>query len=194
MKPKQKQLIKELYKEALYTKKELIKEAFPEVFVKKYEDVSGFDEIFSNIIYAFSPEMFELPETGWVKYITGAMIFRTAKKCGYGIDACGDWQTFNNWSFVSEPYNWHPATREEVEEMLIKEGKRRGLLGCPIITVSGLLQKNPSYNNPFYLSDNRLFSEYGLVFDNGKWATPIEEEKTETIHLFGNMYKISLIN
>jgi hypothetical protein len=35
MTTKQKQLIKELYKEALYTKKELIKEAFPEVFAQE---------------------------------------------------------------------------------------------------------------------------------------------------------------
>jgi hypothetical protein len=127
---------------------------------------------------------------------SGALVYRTADKCGYGIDSCGDWQTFDNWSFVSQPYNWQLAPEEEVKEMLIEEAKRRGIWDCPIIDVDGdkLEEGMIEYDEMFSIETNQLWSQYGLVFDNGKWATPIEEEKTETIHLFGNMYKISLIN
>jgi hypothetical protein len=170
MNEQQKQLIKDLYRSADYEQKEKIKEAFP--------------------------ELFELPGTGWVKHILGAMVFRTADRCGYGIDACGDWQTFDSWSFVSQPYDWQPATEEEVKNMLIKEAKRRGVWDCPIKTHPDCSQplKNVISYKSFDFNLNRLWSEYGLVFDNGKWATPLPEEKTETIHLFGNTYKISLVN
>ena len=168
MTTKQKQLIKDLYREVSYTKKELIKEAFP--------------------------EMFERPNTGWFKHILGAIIFRTAEKCGYGIDSCGDWQTFDSWSFVSQPDNWQPAPEEEVKEMLIKEAKRRGVWDCPIIDANGKKSTHEKAIVVYAKEENILWGKFGRVFHNGKWATPLAQCETETIHLFGNMYKISLIN
>jgi len=173
MKPKQIKLIKSLYKSADYEQKEKIKECFPEVF--------------------------ELPSTGWVKSkITGSIYFRTGLSSGYGFLA-----TFRTWvnsfsekNFDTYPGDWQPATKEEVETALIEEAKRRGVWDCPIFCLANETEAvhENAYCEKFYLKTNELYSQYGCVFYNGKWATPIEKPKTETIQLFGNMYKITLID
>jgi len=171
MKPKQIKLIKALYKSAEYDEKEKIKECFPEVF--------------------------ELPETGWLKSINGCIYFRTGKDSAYGANTCKDWVVWNHRvNFVKEPQNWQPATESEVKEMLIAEAKRRGVWDCPIIDTGGFTWRKGflKYNELFIFKGNLLWSQYGLVFDNGKWATKLEKTKTETIQLFGNMYKITLID
>ena len=170
MNEQQKQLIKDLYKEGSYTKKELIKEAFP--------------------------EMFKLLETGWLKSkSTDTILYRCGNNLGYGKYR-DDWVGRSaGYSFEVDPENWQPAPKEEVKEMLIKEAKRRGVWDCPIIDVNKEQRKRKGLTEVVWVEErNRLWSAYGLVFDNGKWATPIAQSKTETIHLFGNMYKISLIN
>jgi hypothetical protein len=167
MKPKQIKLIKSLYKSAEYEQKEKIKECFPEVF--------------------------GLPKTGWVKDEYGAIVYRTGKASGYGVSG-NIWIDNDGWWFGCFPKEWEPATESEVKEMLIEEAKRRGVWDCPIKTPFGNISEVPINENCFIIEENRLYSEYVLVFDNGKWATKLEEPKTETIHLFRNTYKISLVN
>jgi hypothetical protein len=184
MKKLQKEVIKDLYREASCAKKELIKKAFPEVL--------------------------GLPETGWLMHEDENPVYRTGTDTGYGFDGKGRWIEYANYisfTFIEHPQYWQPAPEKEVKKMLIKEAKRRGVWDCPINTHADGSQphKNVTFYKSFEYSSNRLWSQYGLVFDNGKWATPIEkehpkiselirEEKTETIHLFGNTYKISLVN
>jgi len=169
MKKLQKEVIKSLYKSADYERKEKIKECFPEVF--------------------------ELPETGWLKSkSTDTILYRCGNNLGYGKYYDGWVDRSAGYSFESDPENWQPAAEPEVKEMLIEEAKRRGVWDCPIIDVEGDVSNEADWYKEFNIEANQLFSEYGLIFDNGKWATPIEEPKTETIHLFGNTYKISLVN
>jgi len=172
MKPKQIKLIKSLYKSADYEQKEKIKECFPEVF--------------------------ELPETGWFKNKwTKSVYFKTGLSSGYGFLHSTKWRDgFVDTNFDTQPLDWQPATEQEVKELLIAEAKRRGVWDCPIIDPNEVKMKNDFNfdNEGFSMKYNMLHSNYGLVFGNGKWATPIEEEKTETIQLFGNMYKITLID
>jgi endo-1,4-beta-D-glucanase Y len=176
MNEKQIKLIKTLYKSADYEQKEKIKECFPEVF--------------------------ELPETGWLKHKDGVFVYRTGSEQGYGLNFNNEWiivfdgDEFMSWSFLCDPHEWQPATETEVKEMLIKEAKRRGVWDCPIFDPNEVKMKNKFNfdNEGFSMKYNMLHSNYGLVFDNGKWATKLEEPKTETIHLFGNTYKISLVN
>ena len=173
MNKQQKQLIKDLYKSADYEQKEKIKQAFPEAL--------------------------GLPETGWLMNKYGVFVYRIGKDKGYGFNGDGRWIKYPNYisfNFESDPQYWQPATEEEVKEMLITEAKRRGVWDCPIIDVEGdkLEEGMIEYYEMFSIETNQLWSRYGLVFDNGKWATPIAQCKTETIHLFGNTYKISLVN
>jgi len=174
MKPKQIKLIKDLYRSADYERKEKIKECLPEVFV--------------------------LPDTGWVRRNNmSAIVYRTGKASGYGVTD-DRWLDNNGWLFGMFPQDWQPATETEIKEMLIAEAKKRGVWDCPMKSSaqggSFFLHPNGDFtgNAGFYFEINELWSQYGLVFDNGKWATPIEEPKTETIQLFGNMYKITLID
>jgi len=173
MKPKQIKLIKSLYKSADYERKEKIKECFPEVF--------------------------GLPSEGWVKHKDGAFIYITGKDTGYGFDRGGNWiesPTYISFTFESAPQYWRPANEKEVKEMLIAEAKIRGVWDCPMVNPFGTISET-DYGREyieFMFEKNQLWSQYGIVFDNGKWATKLEKPKTETIQLFGNMYKITLID
>jgi len=168
MKPKQIKLIKSLYKSADYERKEKIKECFPEVF--------------------------ELPSTGWLKNkFTSSIYFRTGLSSGYGFLA-----TFRTWvdsfsekNFDTCPGDWQPATKEEVETALIEEAKRRGVWDCPMVDINGVAWRKGflKYNELFLFKGNKLWSQYGLVFDNGKWATPIEEETPNEKEDFETLYK-----
>jgi len=169
MKPKQIKLIKSLYKSADYEQKEKIKECFPEVF--------------------------ELPKKSWVKHKDGTIVYRTGRASGYGLLG-GSWLDNDGWTFSYFSESWQPATEEEVKEMLIAEAKRRGVWDCEIKNHANGTRFTGyvSFDEEFAFKSNKLFSKYGLIFDNGKWATKLEKPKTETIHLFGNTYKISLVN
>jgi hypothetical protein len=168
MKPKQIKLIKSLYKSADYEQKEKIKECFPEVF--------------------------KLPSEGWVKSVNGSIIYKTGRDSGFGINLRGIWENCRGWSFRDLPEAWQPATESEVKEMLIEEAKRRGVWDCPMKNSaqggSVFLHPNGDFkgNAGFYFEINELWSKYGLVFDNGKWATPIEETPNEKED-FETLYK-----
>jgi hypothetical protein len=174
MKPKQIKLIKSLYKSADYEQKEKIKECFPEVFEET------------------------LPDIGWVRRNNmTAIVYRTGNASGYGLIG-GSWLNNDKWSFCYFSEYWQPATEEEVKEMLIAEAKRRGVWDCEIknhangTRFSGYV----SFDEEFAFKSNKLFSKYGLIFDNGEWATPIEEDKPNpvTFTIDGKTYLVTLID
>jgi len=173
MKPKQIKLIKSLYKSADYEQKEKIKEYFPDVF--------------------------ELPKKGWLKSTNGCIYFRTGKDSAYGANASKKWVEWDEGiDFPHRPDDWQPATENEVKEMLIAEAKRRGVWDCEIKNHANGTRFTGyvSYDEGFVFKSNKLFSKYGLVFDNGKWATPIEEEKSNpaTFTIEGKTYLVTLID
>jgi len=171
-----KQAILKAYKTADYDTKEMLKKAFPKYFA--------------------------LLETEWLKHFAGSIVFRTGENTGYGVGSSGIWKVFDEntknqrWSFNTCPQNWQPATEEEVKEMLIAEAKSRGIWDCPIVSVNGLewVEWHGNYNQEFDFSENQLWSKYGLVFEKGKWATPIEEKSNSTtFEIDGKTYLVTLV-
>lgn len=81
-----------------------------------------------------------------------------------------------DWSFMYED-NKTPATDKEVEEALIKEAKKRGLWNNPNIKCLCLGEKNTTQglNQAFCIKQNSMWTEYGEIFKNGKWAEIISE-------------------
>jgi len=75
------------------------------------------------------------------------------------------------------------ATPEEIKAHLIEECKKRGIWDVP---VNCLYYENNFYSvglykgcvtARYYKPNDRLWSKYGLVYENGKFTTPLEEEK-----------------
>lgn len=104
-------------------------------------------------------------------------------KGNYGFDHQGNWMDGQKSSYgfsnvlrgllriVSE------ATDDQIEEALVKEATRRGIdYGVSVILVGGREQKLQHTHKKFYLSTNSLFIGNYLVFENGIWAEPIQEE------------------
>jgi len=115
-------------------------------------------------------------KVGWYKNIdSGTLAFRTSDTNNYGVRN-GLW---NENIQVSNINCWQEATHEEVETALINEAKKRGLWEVPIIDVDMSIRDKKGYFEETLPCDLKtLWSSYGRVFENGKWATIIEEELT----------------
>jgi hypothetical protein len=96
----------------------------------------------------------------------------------YGIAGDGNWFHCNVNLNPNEYLNNRYATPDEIKNGLIAECKKRGIWDVPIINVNGIKQKVKRYSDLYNEKYNSLMSEYGLVFDNGKFATPLEVELT----------------
>jgi hypothetical protein len=99
---------------------------------------------------------------------------------GFGFDGC--WLELDCWYRNNMPeanQELREATKEEVEAALIKEADRRGIWQVPINCVIGMKRLNRIYDTSYCMLDNILWSKYGRVFENGKWATPIVQDPTK---------------
>jgi hypothetical protein len=136
-----------------------------------------------NTYEKFIEDKFPLLEVGkWYKGIGSALVFVESIQggtfTGHGFYFNGDsWnKSHGNWivsAFTTE------ATKEEIEAALIKEAERRGIWQVPIKDVDGLNRMYRSFTPCYSIHDNQLWSEYGKVFENGKWATPIVQDPTK---------------
>lgn len=136
------------------------------------------------------PEAFKLEVGKWYKCPElGKAIFRvtdiqSSEFKAYGLNYRGEWTCEGNWiGTVYKPTQ--EATREEVEAMLIAEAKKRGF-------VEGVIYDSLPHNffttNPqtkvdyiqYNKEENCLYSDYGVIFDNGKWATIVPESKSKS--------------
>lgn len=95
---------------------------------------------------------------------------------GYGVNNASNWCDNDWWSFESRPKDYKPATDKEVEEMLIKEAKKRVLLKgqAKIKTVSG---STHTWGNDcwiFTFTEGCLKSHGLPIFQNGEWAEIIK--------------------
>ena len=124
----------------------------------------------------------------WMKSESGSLVFVESIQgdtfTGYGFDYRYDWiNSKKDWivsAFKTE------ATNEEVEKALIIEANRRSVWNVPIKEVHGNEMLNDilaSYYDPV---ENVLWSNYGMVFQKGKWATPISEGYTVPVPSFEN--------
>ena len=155
----------------------------------------------------------EVLEVGkWYKYIgkyKGAIVnYQGGEGAGYGVNSDFDWQDHTNyidgdigisWSFSSEPKKWIPATDKAVEEVLIKEAKKRGFKeGVKINCVLNQTNAYRGFNigskfkligNDFWARNDCGDGNYSFcLFSGGKWASIIEDKVPEI-----NGYQLELI-
>ena len=125
------------------------------------------------------PELFRLEVGKWYKsggsngdslfnYQTGDGVYGFMKKQGqWKWERCSD----GRWSWDDTPCT--PAADEEVESALINEAKIRGLWDNKNIVCAYSNKTVPGTKTTYY--NNRLWGQYGCIFDNGKWAEILEE-------------------
>lgn len=110
----------------------------------------------------------------------------------YGFDHGGNWTGgFHIKIAIKEEQIKRKATKEEVENALWKEWKRRCKEAGIEDYENAKLEKHAdgvsagSLNSGIFIpklsgSENRMWNRNGVIFDEGKWATPIKEEKQLT--------------
>ena len=144
---KHKQFIKDAYNGKLGLDmcsewKEAIKEAFPKLFKET-----------------------ELEVGKWYHYSDCLLVWNEGKST-YGFNGNNEWS--NGYAFSVNMCL--PASDQEVKKALIKEAKRRGIWNTPIKCLDN--EFNWDYDNGFSICfhGNVLWSKYGVVFRDGKWA------------------------
>ena len=97
----------------------------------------------------------------------------------YGFDISGDW--FDNVrNKLSYHEDYYEATPQEVEKALIEEAKRRGfVIGCCHYITNGekVIKKALSERFLFEPYSNKLLFNNWSIFECGKWANIIEQDK-----------------
>jgi len=109
---------------------------------------------------------------------------RSNEIVGYGFGVFGDWKAPNTKFYSGNMENAYrflvEATRQEVEDALALEAKRRGIVeGVSVIDLDdrkGFLLKGGTYLLSF--ASNKLFAHGATVFKDGIWAEVIKENRT----------------
>jgi hypothetical protein len=135
-----------------------------------------------NTYEKFIEDKFPSLEVGkWYKGVYGSLVFvesvQDYKFTGYGFDHVNGWENSDE-EWVVSCFKTE-ATHEEVEAALIKEAERRGVWQVPINDVFGDKMLRDAFFSGYSSDKNNLWSKYGKVFENGKWATPIVQDPTK---------------
>lgn len=129
----------------------------------------------------------------WYIHLDGAIICVTEvlknDVWGYGIYQ-GEWEGESNSWFCPDDINdsnFREATKEEVEEALIKEAENRGFKDAKRIKpASGLIRDTCGFGKTLYMSGDCLcIGDEGIgliIFKDGKWAEIIEDKFTIAGH------------
>jgi len=114
------------------------------------------------------------------------LYFYTSKSVTYGFNIAGRWSdTLSECDKISG--NEIEATKEEVEEALIKEAKKRGFKeGVVVYSLLRVRKIKVDRFHSFGMSGNSLVRYGGIdgdgmtiIFKDGKWAEIVEEEAKE---------------
>lgn len=157
-------------------------------FIKRLgEGESGMVQVSSQHVKQMFPELFQVKfeKSKWYKHIVnGSIVCYVGGDEGYGFSSSGDWFD-NDTGAIGLTSKWTPATNEVVEEMLIKEAKKRfgknRIVDLSNRKDEGVLTYDSS---EFYPDELWLMPKIGVnmkVFDNGKWATIIEQPLEQTM-------------
>jgi hypothetical protein len=131
----------------------------------------------------------QLPERGWLKCDDDALIFRTGEKSGYGFNFFGQWKTSGEWTFVSSPQKWQPATEEEVITTLTEQAEKMGYVKGA--KVKCLLEDEVYALDSFWNKESCSMYRHGTVWfratcgnsvkvmQDGKWAEIIADDLQE---------------
>lgn len=129
------------------------------------------------------PELFEvkMEKNKWYKcQERGNLVFYCSdEQKNYGISfAMLRW---DNELWVHKGYTWILATKEEIETMLWKEAEERGIRKDTKLEESLYFCQNSKNEGSFRVgySENmdRLWNIHGVIYEKGKWATPLNENK-----------------
>jgi hypothetical protein len=137
------------------------------------------------------PQLFgNMLEVGkWYKRLNdGVAIFNVQRpndksNIGYGLNFYNKWsESFNIGNSSHELFR--PATLEEVETALINEAKNRGFkeglyVNCLKRTEKVKISDKSSF--VFNFKYNRIYYGGAKIFENGKWATIIEQPTEMTV-------------
>ncbi len=113
----------------------------------------------------------------WYRYINEnytdwLMNYQEGENNCYGFNSSKSYRTCYT---MNSGTNWIPATHQEVEDALIVEAKKRGYAKGNFVSLSTSKMSNyDAYRVMFDENNNKFWSKYGLVFQNGKWAEIIE--------------------
>ena len=105
--------------------------------------------------------------------------------CGYGIGSRGLWQSDKDMTY-GHSSAFREATREEIEEALIAEGKRRYKIGDVVTCLSAVVETDAIIVDGNKKWDLDMWGRlwfYGMcVFDKGQWAEIVDQSgKLESI-------------
>ena len=132
------------------------------------------------------PDLFNKLEVGkWYKKQCGILFnFQGKFSClgdsgSYGFGVSKKWYE-NIGVDATELYEYTLATEEEVKTALVNEAVKRGFVeGARYNSLNNknfLCNQNEKIQRlEYYRRENCLVDNYGVVFDNGKWATLITE-------------------
>ena len=135
-------------------------------------------------IEAEFPELFKKDESivnGWCK-VQGrelALVFIQGTDQTYGFSSKGNWT--ESWYENIDLTEYVSATDEEAKQALIKEAKRLGFKEGVNFhdVVDGEYEVVDGDNYTFFPKVNRLTLNHDRIFDNGTWATIIEDTITK---------------
>jgi hypothetical protein len=169
--------------------------------VLKYYDVCMAGRKYKD----FLDHKFPKKVSGWYKtegsdkYL---MYFDFENDIYYGFSSFGIWHSRDNSvDFESNSDYDYLATPQEVEQRLIEEAKRRGIIKGAVVAnaVNGSTDKiviEPSFRFTSYYSKEELKCDYTYyssftAFINGKWAEVIEQPETELTRTIKKAEKIA---
>lgn len=155
MKKSRKEFIIEAHKAACSEWKTKIEKEFPKLFKKEGLQIGKWYKSKRTSCIAFVQEVYS----------------KDFKAYGFDdemrwTDSCKMWT--NDFS------SWELATEEEVFDALKKESIKRGIWNVPIIYPDGRTTYLDDLTIYFDLENNWLRSKYGIVFENGVFATSIK--------------------
>lgn len=140
------------------------------------------------------PEAFKLEVGKWYKTPKHgkAMFFITEiigdAIYGYGLNSEGTWRHISCFCLADSKAN-EPATREEVEAMLIAEAKKRGFVeganvkGLGVLSLGECMGNDSGYyydSNFNWLLANISLGQNAFIFEKGQWATIVPESKSKS--------------
>jgi len=170
-----------------YSKEEVV-----ELF-KEYDETADRDGVRYSIAYFLKEKgLLPLLEVGkWYKLInrndTMILCYQGEGSSSYGFSSRGVWSNSLGSAWVnSSDCETTELTDEEVETALIAEAKRRGFKeGVKMKTAWNICTVDKIESNEFtydgYGGDVDLFLDGWSVFNNGKWATIIEDAKLDDV-------------
>lgn len=150
------------------------------------------EQFIEHVLKPSEKEPVKIEVGKWYKLTSGGLNFK-GETHDYGFNSSGTWCYDNYW--FNQNFGWLPATHSEVESALIAEAKRRGLVeGVRFISPDGedhgYTLTSTTSGLGYTFQDNILCYGVYRIFNDGKWATMIEQPKEIDFSLAGSITEI----